>query len=77
MLINYNENPIKTLPLSEYVSCGNALKVPALTEEFWLMVERSSCSAASATKETPAIAAFSHLLYAEDATTPPRQPIQT
>lgn len=28
---------------------------------------RSKCSAASATKETPAIAAFSHFLYAEDA----------
>jgi len=38
--------------------------------EFWTsptslsIVARSKCSAASATNETPAIAAFSHLLYA-------------
>jgi HJR/Mrr/RecB family endonuclease len=31
---------------------------------------RSKCSAASATKETPAIAAFSHFLYAADETRP-------
>jgi len=36
-----------------------------------LMALRSSSSAASATKETPAIAALSHFLYAADATTPP------
>jgi hypothetical protein len=36
-----------------------------------LLVLRSSSSAASATNETPAMAALSHFLYAADATTPP------
>jgi hypothetical protein len=37
-----------------------------------LIVLRSSSSAASATKETPAMAALSHFLYAADATVPPK-----
>lgn len=38
---------------------------------------RSKCSAASATKETPAIAAFSHFLYAADEITPVSHPAVT
>lgn len=44
--------------------------VSPLKEIFILLVARSNCSAASATKETPAIAAFSHLLYSAEETTP-------
>lgn len=41
------------------------------------LVVRSKCSAASATRETPAIAAFSHLLYAADETAAARNPKST
>jgi hypothetical protein len=54
-------------PPGEPGSCSTSLSVAA----------RSKCSAASATKETPAIAAFSHFLYAADETTPANHPVVT